>query len=557
VVAVGYYFEKKRALATGISVCGSGVGTFVFAPLTTVLLNEYGWKGANIIFAALCLQCAVCGALMRPLDLTVNLEEEQEDDKFILNLPDGTSHKQVVKDDDVSSTGSSMYFDQMPSSPSHRVLTTLKELPTITEQSVTAGQTKKETHTSIQDVFPARLPARKRSRGRTTSESHQPATKFVISAVKSPTKETARIPRNQSAPHFTLAQRNMSHQGLPRVGSHCSGSNGSSSMLQNHGPMHKSQTKITLRPLARKDIFYTGSVTGLTEKDEEDQEGFKSQVSVRGGLKSNKHSYISVNGIRSNRHSFVSVHRGSLVNSALALPMISEGRRRTSIGVKSHHSEIIMDPDSGGILAALKEMMNFKLLKDPLFLLVGISNVFGMMGFYTPFVYLPNMAQQYGGISKEDAAFLISVIGISNTLGRVISGWISDFPWVNSLVVTNVAIILSAITVFLFPFCGSYPVFVVMALLFGFFVAAYISLTSIVLVDLCGLDNLTSAFGLLTLFRGSSSMIGPPINGMVFEATQSFDLSFYVSGGFLMIAGLISCLVDVLKRRRDKNNEID
>ena len=43
----------------GISVCGSGVGTFVFAPLTTVLLNEYGWKGANIIFAALCLQCAV------------------------------------------------------------------------------------------------------------------------------------------------------------------------------------------------------------------------------------------------------------------------------------------------------------------------------------------------------------------------------------------------------------------------------------------------------------------------------------------------------------------
>ena len=39
----------------------------------------------------------VCGALMRPLDLTVNLEEEQEDDKFILNLPDGTSHKQVHK----------------------------------------------------------------------------------------------------------------------------------------------------------------------------------------------------------------------------------------------------------------------------------------------------------------------------------------------------------------------------------------------------------------------------------------------------------------------------
>ena len=49
VVAVGYYFEQKRALATGISVCGSGVGTFLFAPLSTYLLEQYGWQGANLV----------------------------------------------------------------------------------------------------------------------------------------------------------------------------------------------------------------------------------------------------------------------------------------------------------------------------------------------------------------------------------------------------------------------------------------------------------------------------------------------------------------------------
>ena len=37
-------------------------------------------------------------------------------------------------------------------------------------------------------------------------------------------------------------------------------------------------------------------------------------------------------------------------------------------------------------------------------------------------------------------------------------------------VVTNSAIILSAITVFLFPYCTSYASLVVMALLFGLFV---------------------------------------------------------------------------------------
>ena len=98
-----------------------------------------------------------------------------------------------------------------------------------------------------------------------------------------------------------------------------------------------------------------------------------------------------------------------------------------------------------------------------------------------------NAAHVQEGVSVEDAAFLVSVIGISNTLGRVLSGWVSDFTWVNSLVkiflsshkkyltfccqvVTNSAIILSAITVFLFPYCTSYASLVVMALLFGLFV---------------------------------------------------------------------------------------
>ena len=59
VVCVGYYFETKRSLATGIAVCGSGFGTFAFAPLATMLLEAYSWKGANLILAGLILNCAV------------------------------------------------------------------------------------------------------------------------------------------------------------------------------------------------------------------------------------------------------------------------------------------------------------------------------------------------------------------------------------------------------------------------------------------------------------------------------------------------------------------
>jgi len=44
IVMVSFYFDKRRALATGIAVCGSGVGTFVLAPFFNFLVTEYGWK---------------------------------------------------------------------------------------------------------------------------------------------------------------------------------------------------------------------------------------------------------------------------------------------------------------------------------------------------------------------------------------------------------------------------------------------------------------------------------------------------------------------------------
>ena len=47
VVSCGYYFEKRRALATGVAVCGSGVGCFAFAPFAAFLLKEYGLTGKN------------------------------------------------------------------------------------------------------------------------------------------------------------------------------------------------------------------------------------------------------------------------------------------------------------------------------------------------------------------------------------------------------------------------------------------------------------------------------------------------------------------------------
>ena len=68
---VGFYFERKRAFATGIAVCGSGIGTFVFAPLSRLLLDIFGWKGSMWIISGIILNCGLMAALFRPLTVAV------------------------------------------------------------------------------------------------------------------------------------------------------------------------------------------------------------------------------------------------------------------------------------------------------------------------------------------------------------------------------------------------------------------------------------------------------------------------------------------------------
>jgi len=64
---VSYYFQRRRAFATGVAVCGAGVGCFVFAPLCKLLLSVYAWKSAMLIVSGITLNGVVFAALLVPL----------------------------------------------------------------------------------------------------------------------------------------------------------------------------------------------------------------------------------------------------------------------------------------------------------------------------------------------------------------------------------------------------------------------------------------------------------------------------------------------------------
>ena len=75
IVIVGQYFSEKRALATGIAVCGSGIGTAVFGQLNPILLQYFdqmvgpddSWRIFLLFLSAVTMLCAIFGYFFQPL----------------------------------------------------------------------------------------------------------------------------------------------------------------------------------------------------------------------------------------------------------------------------------------------------------------------------------------------------------------------------------------------------------------------------------------------------------------------------------------------------------
>ncbi|VDN08580.1 unnamed protein product [Thelazia callipaeda] len=83
IVIVTMYFERKRAMATGIAVCGAGIGTILFAPLSEELIKAFSWRTVFAVYAAIVSLCSLCGATFRPL--TFVAEEDETNNKGLKN----------------------------------------------------------------------------------------------------------------------------------------------------------------------------------------------------------------------------------------------------------------------------------------------------------------------------------------------------------------------------------------------------------------------------------------------------------------------------------------
>jgi len=185
--------------------------------------------------------------------------------------------------------------------------------------------------------------------------------------------------------------------------------------------------------------------------------------------------------------------------------------------------------------------IDFKIFKNIPFILYTIANIPTLMAVYTTYAYLPSMAMSLG-IPANKASFLISMVGVTNTVGRVIAGGITDLPYFSPLVVACLATLLGGIFPVLMPVGGSYTTIIIISGLYGFIISALPTTSTGIIVDLLGIHNLNSAYGALTFIRGSAALLGPPAAGFILDHFTDYSVPFTFSTVLLGIAFIVNFL---------------
>ena len=88
------------------------------------------------------------------------------------------------------------------------------------------------------------------------------------------------------------------------------------------------------------------------------------------------------------------------------------------------------------------------------------------------------------------------IAGITNTVGRILSGVFADFKSVNSLMLNNVCMLIAGLSIVLAPFAESYATLVIVASIFGLTTGLHwFHVYRINLTLICTLMEITSADG--------------------------------------------------------------
>ncbi|XP_072537727.1 monocarboxylate transporter 1b [Salminus brasiliensis] len=228
---------------------------------------------------------------------------------------------------------------------------------------------------------------------------------------------------------------------------------------------------------------------------------------------------------------------GALLNCCVA------GSLMRPIGPKPQPPKAAIKEDGSRekrtVMQTINSFIDLTLFKHRGFLLYLMGNVVMFFGLFAPLVFLSNYAKSMN-ISKEKAAFLLSILAFTDMVARPSMGLVANTRLVRPRVQYFFAasVLYNGVCHLLAPLSVDYVGFAVYAVFFGVAFGWLSSVLFETLMDLVGAQRFSSAVGLVTIVECGPVLLGPPILGALNDKYHNYKYTYQACGIVLVIASI-------------------
>ncbi|XP_029465699.1 monocarboxylate transporter 12 isoform X2 [Rhinatrema bivittatum] len=212
-------------------------------------------------------------------------------------------------------------------------------------------------------------------------------------------------------------------------------------------------------------------------------------------------------------------------------------------------SPLIEDCTHKSLCYCSRQEYSFFLMPD--FIVLAVSFLFLAYGCSPPFVYLVPYALN-AGVSHQEAAFLMSILGVIGIVGNITFGWLTDRRFLKKyrIMCYLLAVGLDGICCLILPFLRSFPMLIPFSVTFGYFDGAYVALIPVVTAEVVGTACLSSALGVVFFLHAVPYLVSPPIAGWLVDTTGSYTAAFLLSGFSMIFCSALLCFSKLVKKMK-------
>lgn len=195
------------------------------------------------------------------------------------------------------------------------------------------------------------------------------------------------------------------------------------------------------------------------------------------------------------------------------------------------------------------KFFDFGLLKDPIYLVILISNSTNAVSYTNFVILLPAYAISLG-FNKSMSSLLLSTVSVLDLIGRIGGSALSDVKIMPKHWYFVGGLLVSGISLAMLPMATTYTVLSVYCGIFGLASGIYVGITAVIMADMLGTEKLTSSYGISLFVNGIIQLVGPPICGLIYEQIGSYGPIFSILGIILVAGASLWGFMPFIKKRQ-------